>query len=65
MKRMILLIAAFSLAGCSTLGREFDNKLLCSPDGKAFVVSMYGPLGIASKIDTLNVCQVAAQGAQK
>lgn len=62
MYKVILLIAALSLSGCSSLSKEFSNQLVCTPDGKAFFVSMYGPLGVASKIDTAAIC---TQGAQK
>lgn len=61
-RRTFILGLTILLAGCSSLGREFENRLVCSPDGKAFVVSMYGPLGIASKIDGPVGC---VQGAQK
>lgn len=61
-KTLILLSAAFLLGGCSSLGKEFNNQLVCTPDGKAFFVSMYGPLGVASKIDSAVIC---AQGEKK
>ena len=51
MKPTIILIAVL-LSGCSTLEKQFANRITFSADGKsAFVASMYGPLGIASKID--------------
>ena len=65
MKKLFILLIALSGAGCSSLEREFDNSLVCTVDGKAFFVSMYGPVGIASKIDTTGICGAAAQGAQK
>lgn len=62
MIRFTLLSIALLLGGCSSLSKEFENRLACTPDGKAYVVSMYGPLGIASKIDGLGAC---IQGVQK
>lgn len=48
----IIIIAAILLSGCSTLEKQFANRIVFAADGKsAFVASMYGPLGIASKID--------------
>lgn len=57
-----LLLFGGGLSGCASLGKEFDNKFTCTPDGQAFVVSMYGPLGIASKIAGTGLC---AQGVSK
>lgn len=62
MRKLILLVTTLALTGCSSLSKEFENRLACTPDGKAYVVSMYGPLGIASKIDGSVPC---VQGEQK
>lgn len=61
MYKLCILSAALLLGGCSSLSKEFENRLACTPDGKAYVVSMYGPLGIASKIDGLGACVAGAQ----
>ena len=45
------ILAAFLLSGCSTT-ELLANRVTCTVDGKqAHVVSLYGPLGIASKVD--------------
>lgn len=56
MKKWFLILAAVSLTGCGSLSKEFNNKLACSAEGEAYVVSLYGPIGIASKIDGKLVC---------
>jgi hypothetical protein len=56
MKRSLLLTALMSVAvltsGClATLDGKFENRVSCTvAKDKAFVVSEYGPVGIASKI---------------
>jgi hypothetical protein len=50
------------LGGCSSIPTEtFTNRLACTvAKDKAFHVSMYGPIGISSKIDAKDakvVCQ--------
>jgi hypothetical protein len=57
MRKILLLGAAIASSGCSTLTKEFDNRLACDSAGKAYVVSMYGPLGIASKVDDQLFCK--------
>lgn len=48
--RMAILAAALALAGCSTVGK-FDNVLVVSLTGdRAFVSSLYGPIGITAEL---------------
>lgn len=52
MGRMMIVALALALAGCGTIRPEaFENRIACTlaADG-AFVVSMWGPVGVASKI---------------
>ena len=57
MKR-ILLIAAVLLAGCSTSPKWLENVAACSVDGKeAYVVSKWGPIGIASALKPASLCK--------
>ncbi len=57
---MIFLLIASSLAGCGTSPKWLDNRLACTVNkDTAFVVSRYGPLGIASTLageDAAVVC---------
>lgn len=51
MKLALILAAAAFLSGCST-ANLLTNRVACTVDGKqAHYVSLYGPLGIASKVD--------------
>lgn len=53
MKRLVVAVLALTLAGCSA---TFTNRLACARGGDtAFVVSLYGPLGVASAIDSRDV----------
>lgn len=53
-----LILAACLLAGCSTTDL-LANRLTCTVDGKqAHVVSLYGPIGIASKVDAADAAVV-------
>jgi len=48
--RALLVIGALALSGCAT--ETFTNRLACTVAGDlAYHVSMYGPIGISSKID--------------
>jgi hypothetical protein len=50
MKTAFLLAAAVLLTGCAS--KTFTNRLVTTLDGKgAMVVSMYGPIGIAAKLN--------------
>lgn len=58
---LALVLAAAALAGCATLDVNLDNRLACTvAKDKLFVVSEYGPIGIASTIadaDRREVCK--------
>ncbi len=61
MKRFLLLTASLLLlSGCALTG-EFENRLACSvAKDELYVVSKYGPVGIASQIsdkDRAVVCK--------
>lgn len=61
MKKLILTITVM-LAGCNaTLSGNLENRLACTVAGdKLFVVSEYGPVGVASQIadkDREKVCK--------
>lgn len=48
-----VVIAVALLSGCSA---TFTNRLACARGGDtAFVVSLYGPIGVASAIDSRDV----------
>lgn len=60
MGRMMILAAALMLGGCAALDGALANRLACTVarDG-AYVVSLYGPIGVASVIserDARRVC---------
>lgn len=60
---LALILAASLLAGCSTT-ELLANRITCTVDGKqAHVVSLYGPLGIASKIDPDDAAVVCKRSA--
>lgn len=49
--RIALILLALSLGGCSSLKGTFENRISCTLDGqKALISSMYGPIGITSKV---------------
>ena len=51
MIKFALAIAASSLSGCAAIAAKFENVPACSlTHDRAFVVSMYGPLGISSEV---------------
>ena len=51
MKKMILLTSLLLLSACGTLQGKLENRVACTvAHDKAFFVSEYGPLGIASTI---------------
>lgn len=60
--KAILFLAAF-LSGCSSLSINLDNRVTCTAaKDKAFVVSQYGGVGIASTIaeaDRAVICEAA------
>ena len=60
--RTMVVLAAVLLSGCSATKGTFENRVSCTLDGSnMFVSSMYGPIGITSKIssaDAKTVCQI-------
>ena len=73
MKRRALLITLLALAtasgGCMSTG-TFSNEVVCAESGQMRFISLYGPIGIASKVDSSPVkCPGAAalnsEGAKK
>ena len=51
MQRTTTIIAACLLAGCGTLDGKLDNVLVVTPSGdRAFVNSLYGPIGISAEL---------------
>lgn len=58
MMKALLLIPIILLAGCSTI---FENRVSCTVgDPKAFYTSMYGQIGVSSKIsevDSKAICE--------
>jgi uncharacterized protein YceK len=62
MRKLALILAVMVLAGCSTL-EAFDNRVSCSMDGwQAYVNSMYGPVGVSSKIAAADAKAICAKG---
>jgi hypothetical protein len=48
--KTIVICAALALSGCSTVGK-FDNVLVTTLSGdRAFVSSLYGPIGITAEL---------------
>ena len=64
MKTLLLIAAAISLAGCSSLPKAFANRVACTADGKkAVVASMYGPIGVASYVDADDAAALCSKPA--
>lgn len=63
MKSILILALALSLTGCANLKGAFANRAACTVSGQQLLVaSMYGPIGIVSKIDAADsaaICQKA------
>ena len=51
MKKLAILAMALLLSACGTLDGKLDNRVVCTvAKDKAFVVSEYGPVGLANTI---------------
>lgn len=51
MKHILILASVLALSGCANVKGMFANRAACTLDGKQMLVaSMYGPIGIASKV---------------
>jgi len=61
MKKILLLTSLLLLSACGTLDGKLDNRVVCTVSkDKAFVVSEYGPVGVAStisKADQAIICK--------
>jgi hypothetical protein len=60
--RIIFAIAVLLLlAGCAS-DKLFTNRLACTYAGdKAFVISLYGPIGVTSEIDEADAKRLAGK----
>lgn len=63
MKSLALIALALSLSGCANLKGAFANRAACTVSGQQLLIaSMYGPIGIVSKVDAADsaaVCKKA------
>lgn len=58
--KFILLFSVTVLSGCTTL-KAFDNRVSCSMDRQeAYVNSMYGPIGVTSKVSAKDAKEICA-----
>lgn len=49
--KAFVLILSIALSGCSTIERKFENRAVCTMDGKeAHVISKWGVFSIGSKL---------------
>jgi hypothetical protein len=61
--KIAVILAAALLSGCST-ANLLTNRVACTVDGKqAHYVSLYGPLGIASKVDESDAAVICKRPA--
>jgi hypothetical protein len=70
MKHLFILIAfATTSAGCASLGDYLGNRLTCTvANDKAYVVSLWGWLGIASEVveqDAEVICKESADAGKE
>jgi hypothetical protein len=62
MNRLAIALLAVTLSGCASLEAKLENVPLCSlTHDRAFVASMYGPIGISSEITPRYVKAMCAQ----
>ena len=62
MNRLALVLLATTLSGCAALESKLENVPVCSlTHDRAFIASMYGPIGISSEVTP---CYVKAMCAQ-
>lgn len=63
-KTVLSLALALSLTGCANLKGMFANRAACTVSGEELLIaSMYGPIGIVSKIDPADSAAVCAKKA--
>ena len=61
--KYLLLILLLPLTGCATL-EMLDNRVSCTVSGdQAYVNSMYGPIGVSSKIAKQDADAICKRGA--
>jgi hypothetical protein len=61
MKTILALCAALALTGCGSVPGRFDNLIVVSLDGdRAFVSSLYGPLGITAELRAADARELLA-----
>lgn len=51
-------LALLFLSGCGT---AFENRITCTPDGKAWIVSKYGGLGVATELSDKDAATICAK----
>ena len=62
MRYTMVIISLFMLSGCSSMKKTFENRVACTADGtQLVVVSMYGPIGVASKIAPEDAAVICAK----
>lgn len=60
MKKFFPLAVCLLLAGCGSLSKQFENRLVVSLSGdRAFVASMYGPIGITAELSAEDAAELA------
>jgi hypothetical protein len=66
MKCFVVLVMAALLSGCGSLKGQFENRAVCTvAKDQALTVSMYGPIGIASKLAEQDAAVLCGQVAVK
>lgn len=56
MKTSLTILALLALSGCGTLDGKLQNRITHTLDCKrAFVASLWGPVGVTSEIDKADV----------
>jgi hypothetical protein len=62
MRYTIVVIPLLLLSGCASMKGTFENRVACTADGKELLVaSMYGPIGVVSKISEDDAAVICAK----
>jgi hypothetical protein len=61
MKRSLIALIALALAGCGTLQNRITVTLPCD---RAFMASLYGPIGLTSEIAAEDVAVLCGRAAK-
>ena len=65
-KSLVLFFLVVALTGCSTVSGTFNNEVVCAEGGKLRFISLYGPIGIAAKVDSSPIqCPGTTEGVKK